>query len=321
MKEKILQYLFHHREEFTSGEVLRREFNVSRTAIWKHMKTLKEEGYQIESVPNKGYRLQVDEEQFLPVELEKILGNRIGVFSSIDSTNDYLKAGAKDFPDKMMVLSEEQTKGRGRLGREWYSPKGEGLFLSVLLKPRMTMQESFRITGIAAVAVAEAIEEVTGLPAKIKWPNDILVHGKKVCGVLTEVSGELDSINYIIVGVGINVNTRDFSRELKPRATSLFLEKGERIPRKDLFLTLGKKFFYFYHEYTEKNNFEEVRSLLEKRSEILGKEIYVLRGKEKKRGIALSITGEGFLRVRYETGEEEVLSSGEISLRGITGYA
>ena len=320
MKEKILEYLFNHQEEFTSGEFLRKKFNVSRTAIWKHIKTLKEEGYQIKSVSNKGYQLQIEGDQFISYDLEKLLGKKVEVFQSIDSTNDYLKRGFRDFPDKMMVLSEEQKKGRGRLGREWYSPKGAGLFCSILLKPEITMQESFKITGIAAAAVAEAIAEATELPAKIKWPNDIVVNGKKVCGILTEVSGEMDGINYIIVGIGINVNTPGFSQELKDRATSLYLEKGEKVFRKDLFITLAKKFFKFYDEFVDNKSLEEVLNLLKSRSAILGKEIIVIRGEEKKQGTALSITEEGFLKVRYNTGEEEVLSSGEISVRGREGY-
>ena len=320
MKEKIVEYLFTHQQEFTSGEVLRKKFNVSRTAIWKHMKTLKEEGYQIQSIPNKGYRLQIAEDQFLPFELEQVLGKRIEVFQTIDSTNDYLKKGARIFPDNMMVLSEEQTKGRGRLGREWYSPKGAGLFFSILLKPEISMQESFIITGIAAAAVAEGIEEVTKLPAKIKWPNDIIVNKKKVCGILTEVSGELDGINYIIVGIGINVNTPDFSEDLKERATSLYLEKAEKISRKDLFVTIAKKFFHYYNHFLDGKNLQEVHRILNNRSGILGKEITVIRGNEKKYGKAISITEEGFLKVRYSNGEEATLSSGEVSVRGMEGY-
>ncbi len=320
MKEKILEYLFTHQEEFTSGEVLRKKFNVSRTAIWKHIKTLKEEGYQITSISNKGYQLQIEEDQLVSYELEKILGKEIEVFQSIDSTNNYLKRGMQDFPDKKMVLSEEQKQGRGRLGRDWYSPKGAGLFFSMLLKPKISMQESFKITGIAAAAVAEAIEEVTGLPAKIKWPNDITVNGKKVCGILTEVSGEMDKINYLIVGIGINVNTPDFSADLKAMATSLYLEKKEKISRKDLFVTLAKKFFYFYDDFTERKNLQEVHGILEGRSAILGKEIFVIRGEEKKQGMAMAISEDGFLKVRYDSGEEEVLSSGEVSVRGLEGY-
>ncbi|NBG89682.1 biotin--[acetyl-CoA-carboxylase] ligase [Isachenkonia alkalipeptolytica] len=321
MKEKILEYLLNHQGEFTSGEVLRREFGVSRTAIWKHMKTLKEEGYQITSVPNKGYQLTIEEDRLLAYELEKSLGKKVEVHQSIDSTNNHLKRNARDYPDEMIVLSEEQKKGRGRLGRSWDSPKGAGLFFSMLLRPRITMEESFKITGIAAAAVAEAIEEVTGLPARIKWPNDILVQGKKVSGILTEVSGEPDGINYIIVGIGINVNTPNFTGELKDRATSLYLEKGEKVSRKELFVRAANKFFRFYHGFTREKTLGEVHGILENRSAVLGKEVIILRGEEKKQGKAVEITKEGFLKVRYESGEEEVLSSGEVSVRGLGGYS
>lgn len=320
MKEKILEYLFEHQQEFTSGEVLRKKFNVSRTAVWKQINALKEEGYQIKSIPNKGYRLQIGEDQLIPYVLEKSLGERIEVFQSIDSTNNYLKKTAQDFPDKMMVLSEEQTKGRGRMGREWYSPKGAGLFFSILLKPKISMQESFIITGIAAAAVSEAIVDTTELPAKIKWPNDIVVNGKKVCGILTEVSGELDGVSYMVVGIGINVNTPGFSEELKGVATSLYLEKGEKVLRKKLFLTIAKKFFHFYGDFTDGKGVQEVHRVLEKNSAILGREVRIIRGQEKKFGKAIAITKEGFLKVRYSSGEEAVLSSGEVSVRGIEGY-
>lgn len=320
MKEKILDYLFEHQQEFTSGETLRKKFEVSRTAIWKHMKALKEEGYQIESVSNKGYRLQLGEDQLLSYELEKILDKKIELFQSIDSTSNYLKQRAYELPDPMMVLSEEQKSGRGRMGRQWDSPKGQGLFFSILLKPRISMKESFRITGIAAAAVAEGIEEATGLPAKIKWPNDVVIGAKKVSGILTEISGEPDAINYVIVGIGINVNTPDFSEELKDRATSLYLEKGEKVSRKALFLAVSRNFYRFYESFTKKNDFEEVHRIMEKRSAILGKKINVIKGSDIRPAKAIALTEEGYLRVQYDSGKTEILSSGEISVRGATGY-
>lgn len=320
MKEKILDYLFEHQQEFTSGETLRKKFEVSRTAIWKHMKALKEEGYQIESVSNKGYRLQLGEDQLLSYELEKILDKKIELFQSIDSTSNYLKQRAYELPDQMMVLSEEQKSGRGRMGRQWDSPKGQGLFFSILLKPRISMKESFRITGIAAAAVAEGIEEATGLPAKIKWPNDVVIGAKKVSGILTEISGEPDAINYVIVGIGINVNTPDFSEELKDRATSLYLEKGEKVSRKALFLAVSRNFYRFYESFTKKHDFEEVHRIMEKRSAILGKKINVIKGSDIRPAKAIALTEEGYLRVQYDSGKTEILSSGEISVRGATGY-
>lgn len=320
MKEKILDYLFEHQQEFTSGETLRKKFDVSRTAIWKQMKALKEEGYQIESVSNKGYRLQLGEDQLLSYELERILNKKIELFQSIDSTSNYLKQRAYELPDQMMVLSEEQKTGRGRMGRQWNSPKGQGLFFSILLKPQINMKESFRITGIAAAAVAEGIEEVTGLPAEIKWPNDVVIGAKKVSGILTEISGEPDAINYVIVGIGINVNTPDFSGELKDRATSLYLEKGEKISRKALFLAVARKFFRFYESFTKNHDFEKVHRIMEKRSAILGKKINVIKGSDIRPAKAMALTEEGYLRVQYENGETEILSSGEISVRGATGY-
>lgn len=320
MKEKILDYLFEHQQEFTSGETLRKKFEVSRTAIWKHMKALKEEGYQIESVSNKGYRLQLGEDQLLSYELERILDKKIELFQSIDSTSNYLKQRAFELPDQMMVLSEEQKSGRGRMGRQWDSPKGQGLFFSILLKPGISMKESFRITGIAAAAVAEGIEEATGLPAKIKWPNDVVIGAKKVSGILTEISGEPDAINYVIVGIGINVNTPDFSEELKDRATSLYLEKGEKVSRKALFLAVSRNFFRFYENFTKKHDFEEVHRIMEKRSAILGEKINVIKGSDIRAAKAIALTEEGYLQVQYDSGKTEILSSGEISVRGATGY-
>ncbi len=320
MKEKILAYLLEHGDQYISGEVLRREFGVSRTAIWKHIKALKEEGYTINSVPNKGYRLLPDRDRLLSYELERALGKTVEVHDSLDSTNNYLKRNAGEDPDERIVLSEEQKQGRGRLGRSWDSPKGTGLFFSLRLKPAITMEESFKLTGIAAAAVVEALEEVAGVSAKIKWPNDILVGGKKVAGILTEASGEPEGVNYIILGIGINVNNRDFPGELRELATSLYLEKGQPVSRKDLFVAVVHRFFSFYHRFLTEKSLAVVHGILKDRSAIVGKEVIVLRGGEKKYGKALEITEEGFLKVRYSRGDVEILSSGEVSLRGLSGY-
>lgn len=320
MKEKILAYLLEHGDQYISGEVLRREFGVSRTAIWKHIKALKEEGYTIKSVPNRGYQLIPDRDRLLSYELERALGLPVEVHESLDSTNNYLKRNAGEDPDERMALSQEQKQGRGRLGRNWDSPKGQGLFFSLRLRPRLTMEESFKVTGIAAAAVAEAMEAVTGVSATIKWPNDILVGGKKVAGILTEVSGEPEGINYIIVGIGINVNNREFPGELKALATSLYLEKGEVLSRRELLVAVVNQFFSFYRSFLAEKSLGAVRGILEDRSAILGKEVTILRGGEKKTGKALEITEEGYLKVAYPGGAVEILSSGEVSVRSPRGY-
>lgn len=325
MREKILEELYSNKGKHISGELLRTKLGVSRTAIWKHINALKEEGYNIETTPRKGYMLLEMEDKLLPKEIEVLLsnntiGSKIICFDSIDSTNSFAKKEASNLDDGAVILSEEQTAGRGRRGREWTSPKGTGIWMSLVLKPNIPPTEGVKMTQIAAAAVCKSIRELTKLDALIKWPNDIVINGKKVCGILTEMAGELNEIRYIAVGIGINVNIISFPEELNNVATSILIEGGRKIDRKNLVVNILKNFEALYNIYINDLNFDEALNTVKKYSAILGKQIKIIQGNKEKIVRAIDIDREGLLLVEMEDGTRQLISSGEVSIRGERGY-
>lgn len=325
MRNKILEELYINKGNYISGEVLRTKLGVSRTAIWKHINALKSEGYNIETIPRKGYMLLEMEDKLLPKEIEVLISNNtigkeIVYFDSIDSTNSYAKKEANKLKDGTVILSEEQLLGRGRRGRNWTSPKGTGIWMSLVLKPNIPPTEGVKMTQIAAAAVCKSIRELTGLNALIKWPNDIVINGKKICGILTEMAGELNEVNYIVVGIGINVNTDGFSSELKEKATSLFIEGGRKIDRRELVVNILKNFEVLYNIYIKDLDLNETLAIVKNYSAILGKEIKIIQGNLEKKVRAIDINDEGLLLVQMDDGSEQLISSGEVSIRGKNGY-
>ena len=325
MREKILGELYKNKENYISGEILAADLGVSRTAVWKHINILKKEGYNIETAPGKGYRLLEMEDKLLPGEIENILsdkamGKQIIYFDSIDSTNSYAKKKIDRLKEGTVILAERQTTGRGRRGREWISPEGTGIWMSLVLKPDIPPREGIKMTQIAVAAVCKSIRELTKLDALIKWPNDIVINGKKVCGILTEMAGELNEINYIVIGIGINVNMKDFPDEIKKHASSLFIEGNKKIDRKILLIDILKKFENLYDAYMENLNLNETLSIVRNYSAILGKNIRIIQGKSVKTARAVGINDDGLLLVETEDGGREPISSGEISIRGEKGY-
>ena len=324
MKEKILKILYDKRGSYISGEELAIMLGVSRTAIWKQINQIKLDGYNIDTT-KKGYRILDSAEKLLPMEIKArledgFIGKSILHFDSIDSTNDYAKKIAYEVPEGTIVISEEQLSGRGRMGRGWTSPKGDGIWMSIILKPMIPPTEAAKLTQVAAAAVCKAIRQTTELPALIKWPNDIVVNGKKVCGILTEMAGELNEVNYIIVGPGINVNTSSFPEELKSKATSLFLEKGEKVDRNLLTASIINEFAVLYSAYINEKNFANTLDICRVYSALLGREIYLVRGVEREQVKVIDITDEGLLLVRKNDGEESTIISGEVSIRGESDY-
>lgn len=325
MRKKILDELYNNKGNHVSGEILRTKLGVSRTAIWKHINALKEEGYRIETTPRKGYMLLEMEDKLLPKEIEILLdentiGKQIIHFDSIDSTNTYAKKEANELIDGTIVLSEEQIKGRGRRGRDWSSPKGTGIWMSLVLKPNIPPTEGVKMTQIAAAAVCKSIRELTNLDALIKWPNDIVINGKKVCGILTEMAGELNEIRYIVVGIGINVNVDKFPDGLNNLATSLLIEGGKKIDRRKLVVNILKNFERLYNIYLNDFNLHETLNIIKNYSAVLGKEIRIIHGNLEKKAKAIDIDKEGLLLVEMEDGNKELISSGEVSIRGKNGY-
>lgn len=325
MKKKILDILKKYEGEYVSGEKLSEELGITRSGIWKHMKSLKEAGYEIDSVSNKGYKLtgtpdKINEDEVSPLLKTKYIGRVFHHFNEIDSTNTEAKRqSAQNVVDGMVITAEKQSKGKGRLGRQWESPKGTGIWMSVVLTPDISPILAPKTTIIGAAAVYNALKDM-GVDAGIKWPNDIVVDGKKVCGILTEMNAEIDRINYIVLGVGINVNMDSFPEELKEKATSLKLELKEEVSRKELTAKVLNYIEYYYDLFKNTGSIKEVISICKRGSVLLGKDVKVINCGKETLCKAIDIDEDGELIVQYEDGSIHKVLSGEVSVRGIYGY-
>ena len=319
-KEAILEYLWKNADTYISGAELARTLSVSRTAVWKAIEQLRLEGYIIESVTNRGYRLLSESDVLSEEGIRKHLRYKnltLEVFKSISSTNTVLKGRAADgAPEGLALVAMEQTEGRGRMGRSFYSPSDSGVYLSLLLRPEISAVEATGITACAAVAVAEAIEELSGIPAEIKWVNDVLVRGKKVCGILTEASMDIESglMSYVIVGIGINTSipAGDFPEELQGVAGAIF--DGGKLPelRCRMAAAVLDKFMGYYEHLSDKSFFDGYRE----RSVVLGKPINILApGKAPVPAKALELDRDFALLVQLSDGRTERVNSGEVSIR------
>lgn len=324
MKSEILEAL-RETDGYVSGQDLCNKFGVSRTAVWKVIKQLKEAGYEIEAVPNKGYHIVSAPDLMNKVELESIrnttwAGQEIYYYDVTDSTNIRAKELAEEgHPGGTLVVADRQEAGRGRRGRSWDSPSGTGIFMTLLLKPEMNPNHASMLTLVAAMAVARAISKCAGTEALIKWPNDIVIGGKKICGILTEMSAQFDFINHIVIGIGINVHNEHFPEEIAETAGSIFLQTGRRIRRAELIEQILEQFEHYYAIFMET---EDLSGLVKEYNSILvnmNKSVRVLDPKEPFEGKAMGITKKGELIV--DTWESrKMVSSGEVSVRGLYGY-
>lgn len=324
MKAEILKML-RETDSYVSGQELCNKFGVSRTAVWKAINQLKENGYEIEAVQNKGYHLLSAPDIMDKTELESIhatewAGCEIYYFDSIDSTNTKAKELAEEgHPSGTLVVADRQTAGKGRRGRSWESPTGIGIFMTLMLKPEINPNNASMLTLVAAMATTRAIRRVTGVPAMIKWPNDIVMNGKKVCGILTEMSAQFDYINHIVIGIGINVHNEDFPEEIAKTASSLYLERGQHIHRASLIEAFLEEFEDVYAEYLKTEDMEGLQKEYDAMLVNRGRQVRVLDPKEPFEGKAMGITKKGELIV--DTWESrKLVSSGEVSVRGIYGY-
>ncbi len=347
MKTKILQALRQDSQAYVSGQQLCEQFGVSRTAVWKAIKQLQEAGYEIEAVRNRGYRLLAVPDILSQSEIAsqlhtRWLGKNICYFEEVDSTNTAAKRIAEDsgFANTAakriaeeggsadwhgtVVVAEEQTAGKGRRGRFWSSPRGTGLFFSILLKPQIEPGNASMLTLVKGMATVKGIAQVTGLNPQIKWPNDVVLNGKKIVGILTEMSAQVDYVNHIVVGTGINVHQADFPQEIAKTATSLKLElqkagRNVQLSRAEL---LGAVLTYFERYYEIYLQTQDLSALQEEYNSMLvniGKGVRVLDPLGEYEGTALGIDNRGQLLV--DRGKEICeVSSGEVSVRGIYGY-
>lgn len=326
MKSRIIEALKAHSKEFISGEELSQKLGVSRTAVWKVIKQLKEEGYQIESVSRKGYRLIQEADSLnaeaLNVELKTSrLIQRIEHYASIGSTNTLAKEKASDgAPEGTLIIADEQVKGRGRLGREWTSPKGTGIWMSLILRPDIEPIHAAKMTQIAAAAMTMSIRSSTGLDAGIKWPNDIIVNKRKVCGILTEMSAELNTVNYVVVGLGVNVNVEVFPEDIADKATSLKIETGHPVRRQDIVVAFANAFELLYDAYIKEGNLDRTLEYCRAHSVTIGQQVRIIHKNETLYGKALDLNADGELVVEFESGEIKPVFYGEVSVRGLTDY-
>ena len=325
MKEEILR-LLRSADGYISGQELCNRFGVSRTAVWKAINQLKEAGYEIEAQQNKGYRLMAAPDLMTEAEIKSLMhtewvAKEVLYFDTIDSTNTKAQELAeKGYPSGTLVVADKQESGKGRRGRSWVSPSGTGIFMTLMIKPDINPNNASMLTLVAALAVAKAITSVTGEKAMIKWPNDIVVNGKKVCGILTEMNAQFDYINHIVVGIGINVHNESFPEEISRMASSLMIEAGgKRFHRAQI---IAETMSYFEQYYDTFLKTQDLSALVREYDKLLvnrNKSVRVLDPKEPFDGKAMGITPKGELIV--DTWESrKLVSSGEVSVRGIYGY-
>ncbi|WP_147533765.1 biotin--[acetyl-CoA-carboxylase] ligase [Bacillus marasmi] len=321
VRKKLLDAFTEANGDYLSGQYLADLIGCSRTAVWKHIEELRKHGFELEAIQRKGYRIIKTPDQISADEVRlglttKFLGQNIHYQESVDSTQKIAKTlSYENAPEGTVVIAEEQLTGRGRMNRAWHSPKYTGVWMSMILRPNIPIQKAPQLTLITAVAVVRAIEEVTKLSPEIKWPNDILLHGKKVTGILTELQAEADQIFAIIIGVGINVNQQltDYPEELRDIATSLAIESGEKISRAQMIRSVLSNFEKLYLLYLE-DGFTPIKLLWESYAISIGKTIIARTINENIRGKALGITEDGVLLIEDEAGKIHHVYSADIDL-------
>ncbi len=321
IRKQLLKLFSDHEGEFLSGQAISDKLGCSRTAVWKHIEDLRKDGFELEAVQRKGYRIMKKPDKISGNEIQiglqtKFIGREIHYEESVTSTNTLaVKDAYNGAPEGAIVVSEEQVSGKGRLGRSWYSPKFTGIWFSVILKPNIPPQQAPQLTLLAAVSVVRGIEAATGLKCDIKWPNDILINGKKTVGILTELQAEADRINAVIIGIGINVNQQPehFPDELKETATSLSIEAGKKLNRSMILQAILKELEDLYMDYLE-NGFQVVKLLWENYAISIGKQIKARTLTDTIEGRALGITDDGVLLLEDKNGTIHHIYSADIEI-------
>jgi len=305
-----------------SGAELSQKLGVTRAAIWARIEELRKLGYEIDASPVLGYRLISSPDALHADDLlarlgpVRVIGRDIRVFEQTASTNDIVEKLARDgVKEGVVVFAESQTKGRGRLGRQWSSPSRRGLWLSVLLRPDCRPQEATQLTIIAATAAWRAIYQVTGLQTEIKWPNDLLIRGKKVVGILTELSAEVDRVKHVTLGMGVDVNQEraDFSADLQVAATSLRIEGGRFVERAELATAILRELDHDYAR-IKAGQFAVIADEWEEHCTTIGKQVAVRMGGRTIRGRAESLDDDGALLLRTQHGMLERIIGGDVTL-------
>ncbi len=314
MKNKIIQFL-KESKGYISGEEMSRRLKISRSAIWKHIEELRKDGYGISAVKPLGYCLDSFPDKLFPEEIQnglksRFIGKKIYYYDSVDSTMDIaFRLGLEKALEGSVVCAEVQKKGKGRLDRAWDSPKGKGIYMSIILRPKLSLMDTAKLTLLSAVAVCEAIRKMTGVLVNIKWPNDILFENKKMAGILTELNAETDSVKFIVIGMGINVNTS--LKVLPENATSLKQEAGKKISR----VQLMQEILYYleqWYENMQSNGFTPMMEQWKKWSCTLGRQVSLSNAGGDIEGEALDIDEYGGLVIRTKQGDLVKRMSGDV---------
>jgi BirA family transcriptional regulator, biotin operon repressor / biotin---[acetyl-CoA-carboxylase] ligase len=323
MRQQIFKALYARPNEYISGEKLSEKLGISRAAISKHISALKADGAVIESKKNNGHKLIKSPNRLKKEYVLSLISCDISTikwFNTLGSTNDALKNDADDLDEISIYVSEEQTQGKGRRGRDWSSKQYQGIYFSTLLKPNISVEQSFQITCVLSLALVKTIKSVLNLKAQIKWPNDILMNGKKVCGTLSELSSDFDGVNHMVCGIGINVNqsTEDFPPELRNQATSLAIMAKKPIDRLAFFAALIDQIDAQYKEF-KNTGLDKIISQYKAHSIALNKQVKIIQGNKTMTGTVIDINDKGELLLENKDGVHRIFA-GEVSLRGLNGY-
>ena len=325
---------------YVSGQSLCEALGVSRTAVWKYVNQLKEEGYEFDAVSNKGYRIVKYPDIITREEIESMLPEGLAVtnvvyYHETDSTNTRAKQAAEDGEKSgTLFITECQTGGRGRRGRTWESPAGSGIWMSLLLRPEIKPFDASMLTIVAAMGMKDAIEEIIGagdgagdedgtgqggIHCKIKWPNDIVLGDRKICGMLTEMSAETDWINYVVIGIGVNVNTTEFDDSIKDMASSILLQTGSSVKRSDVVVAFARHFSRYYDEFLKECNLSGLADDYNKALINVGRDVKIVERDGSFVAKAVGIDETGSLIVEKD-GDTKRIVAGEVSVRGLYGY-
>lgn len=312
-------------DSYVSGQDLCERWGVSRTAVWKVINQLKSEGYEIDSVTNKGYKLTKLPDILSKSEIESVIPaggivNKVIYFEETDSTNTRAKLfGEEGMADGALVVADCQNMGKGRRGKSFTSPRGQSVYMTFLLRPDIPPIRASMITILSAMAVRSGLREICGIDTLIKWPNDVVADGKKICGILTEMSAELTKINYVVVGIGINVNNKKMPKDIENVAVSARMLTGREQGRSLIIGSVCKWFGAYYYKFLSTLDLSLIKEEYNKYLINYNKEVEIVKEKESYRAKSLGIDDEGRLLVERE-GKTEAVLSGEVSVRGVYGY-
>jgi BirA family biotin operon repressor/biotin-[acetyl-CoA-carboxylase] ligase len=316
MQERIVQFL-KESDGYISGEEISQKLKISRAAIWKHMQELRSQGYEIAAVPHLGYQLVTSPDKLLVHEIQsglntKIIGKKVIVLDSVSSTMDEaFRLGMENCPEGTVVCAESQSKGRGRMGRAWSSPKARGLYFSLVLRPKLPLNKLAQLTLMSAVALAEAVEEISSLKPLIKWPNDLLLGNQKLAGILTELRAESDQVKFVVVGIGLNINTP--SHQLLSEAVSLKGAAGESFDRARVFQAILRSMEKWYVKLC-RHEFPKVMDAWKERSATLKKRVRISEPGGAIEGEAVDLDEDGALLIRKDNGIIVRKTAGDVFL-------